>query len=265
MLIIKKNYLIYIIILLISMLITSVITSKIVKIQTEKNIFSPEKDSFCSDKESTKNYEEFLMQKYIEKKLIALTFDDGPSRYTESLVDELTKRNIHCTFFVIGKNIETMSSHMKFAYDSGNEIAIHTYTHKLFTSLKKEEIESEIKKTRDLIFNSIQKEPTLIRVPYGAINKKVEDVINYSSLKSILWTVDSKDWKFKNVDRIYNYVLKNIKGNDIILMHDAYKTSIDSAIKIIDTLTEKCYTFVTVSEFLNIKEKCTNQETKKAN
>lgn len=207
----------------------------------------------CLEKEKQERTE-FLISKYKEKKLIALTFDDGPSKYTEQLIDELKKRNVVATFFLLGENAQKWSSVIQFEIDAGNEVGIHSYKHKLFTKLTEVEINEQIAQTKFIILKESESPITLIRVPYGAINDRVEKVLDENGLKNILWTVDSKDWKFRNVDKIYRYVLKNIKGNEIILMHDIYNTSVTSALNLVDHLQAECYTFVTVSEFLEIEE-----------
>lgn len=201
-----------------------------------------------NEEDKFKERENLILEKYKEKKLIALTFDDGPSKYTETLIDELKKRNIVATFFVLGQSVEKYPETVKFAYDTGNEIGIHGYSHKLFTKLTEEEIVEEITKTTDIVSKYIDIPITFIRVPYGSRNEKVDSVLEKYNLTDILWSVDSKDWKLKNSKKVYNYVLKYIKGNDIILMHDTFQTSINAAIEIVDFLTDKGYLFVTISE-----------------
>lgn len=200
--------------------------------------------------EDENNYIEFLQEKYNDKKLIALTFDDGPSKYTHELIDELNKRKIHVTFFVLGENIEKYPDSLKFAIDSGNEIGIHSYKHKLFTKLSTDEINEQINLTQDLIYSISPIDITYIRVPYGSINTKVENVLISNNLVNILWDVDSLDWKFKNKTKTYNYMLRKITGNDIVLMHDTFKTSISASLLLIDKLTSDGYVFVTVSELI---------------
>ena len=197
---------------------------------------------------------EMLLQKYQEKKLIALTFDDGPGKYTSQLIDELTKRNVSVTFFLLGENIEKFKDTVRFEVDTGNEIGIHSYEHRLFTKLTAQEIHEQIDKTKYLILEITDVPITLIRVPYGSINENVRKILDYQELTNILWTVDSKDWKFRDADKTFTYILKNLKGNDIILMHDIYPTSITCALKLIDYLQAESYVFVTVSEFLEIKQ-----------
>lgn len=197
---------------------------------------------------------EFLQKKFEERKLLALTFDDGPSKYTEKFVEELHKRNIIVTFFVLGENAKKYPNTVKLAYDFGNEIGIHSYEHKLFTKLTEEEIILEIDKTKQTIKNYVDSPITLIRVPYGSRNKKVDMVLEKLNLTDILWDVDSKDWKLKNTTKVYNYTLKYIKGNNIILMHDTFKTSIEAALKLVDSLSSSGYIFVNVSTLLEFKE-----------
>lgn len=260
---INKKYIIYILIIILLITFTSFFIAKLSNKRVAINENLSDNNSYCQDNESMneKNREDYLIKAYKNKKLIALTFDDGPSKYTEKLVNELNKRNVNATFFVIGKNVEDLNNYMKIAYDAGNEIAIHAYSHKLFTSLDRKGIEDEITKTSDLITKFIQGfAPSLIRVPYGSTNKKVDEVINNFGLTNIKWTVDSRDWKLRNTNRVYSYIMKNIKGNEIVLMHDIYLTSVEAAIKIVDTLQCKGYTFVTVSEFVKIKEMVENEE-----
>lgn len=215
---------------------------------------SPEDEYKCNDLTKFKERNEFLKEQYRNKKLVALTFDDGPSEYTTTLIDELKKRDIVATFFVLGSEVEKYPETLKFAYDTGNEIGIHSYEHKLFTKLSEEEILEQVYKTRNVIFELTSQNPELIRVPYGSLNKEIKKVLNEHELTSVLWNVDSLDWKFKNTKKTYEYVMKKFKGNDIILMHDSFKTSVEAATLIIDKLQNECYTFVTVSEFLKIKE-----------
>ena len=79
-------------------------------------------------------------------------------------------------------------------------------------------------------------------------------VLEKLNLTDILWDVDSKDWKLKNTTKVYNNTIKCIKGNNIILMHDTFKTSIEAAIKLVDSLSSNGYIFVNVSTLLEFKE-----------
>ncbi|MEG1141691.1 MAG: polysaccharide deacetylase family protein [Clostridia bacterium] len=195
--------------------------------------------------------DEELYKLYKQKKLIMLTFDDGPSKYTQYLSEELTKRNAKATFFVLGQNIDKHD--ILNEVNKNHEIGMHGYDHKLFTRLKNEQIQNQIDITNNKIFEKTNKKTSLIRVPYGSVSIRVNNMLKKNELTSILWTVDSKDWSYRNTDKTYNHVIKKIQGNDIILMHDIYETSIKTALKLVDELTNKGYKFITVSEYLAIK------------
>lgn len=216
---------------------------------------APSQQEICDDTPYTKR-ELLLQERYRQKKLIALTFDDGPSKYTKLLLEELQKRDVHVTFFILGENATKRKEILTLEHQLGHEIGIHSYVHKLFTRLKDDEILEQIDKTKNIIYEATDTEALLIRVPYGSVNTRVESLLEKTQLTSILWNVDSKDWKFRNKQKIYQYLLKKVKGNDIILMHDTYKTSVDAALELIDTMQNKCYEFVTITEFLQTKEIC---------
>lgn len=249
--VLSKKYFIFLIILLLILIILSLLFTK-----TNKSLVENQDKGLNivqSTYQDTYN-KEFLQKKFEERKLLALTFDDGPSKYTEKFVEELHKRNIIVTFFILGENAKKYPNTVKLAYDFGNEIGIHSYEHKLFTKLTEEEIILEIDRTKQTIKNYVDSPITLIRVPYGSRNKKVDMVLEKLNLTDILWDVDSKDWKLKNTTKVYNYTLKCIKGNNIILMHDTFKTSIEAAIKLVDSLSSNGYIFVNVSTLLEFKE-----------
>lgn len=182
-----------------------------------------------------------------ERKLVALTFDDGPSRYTNELIEILNENDAHATFFLIGQNISANSDAVINAYESGNEIAIHTYSHTSFTNMTIEDVISEIDTTRSIIEELGVEPANLVRPPYGSINSELVENINASL---ILWNVDTEDWKSRDVESIKNEVYDAISEGDIILFHDAYPTTIEAIRELLPELSDE-YEFVTVSELFN--------------
>ena len=187
-------------------------------------------------------------EEYIEeRKLVALTFDDGPSKYTNGLIDILNANNAHATFFLIGQNISANSDAVINAYESGNEIAIHTYSHTSFTNMTIEKVISEIDTTRNIIQELGVEPANLVRHPYGNLNETLIDGINASL---ILWNVDTEDWKSRDVESIKSEVYEAISEGDIILFHDVYPTTIEAVRELLPELSNE-YEFVTVSELFN--------------
>ena len=180
-------------------------------------------------------------------KVVALTFDDGPSRYTSMLLDGLKERDVKVSFFVLGSKAEKNYEILKRMSDEGHLIGNHTYSHKNLYRLSAEEIFNEIDKT-NLIIESITGTSTkYFRPSYGLYNQKIEELTN---MKIILWNLDTLDWKIKNSKQITRRVVSTVKDGSIILMHDVYKTSVKAALDIIDKLQEEGYTFLRVDELM---------------
>lgn len=200
--------------------------------------------------EKIKNeYIKKVLNTYKDKKVIALTFDDGPSKYTKTLLEILQKHNVHATFFLLGNKAEKNPELVYDIYSSGHLVASHGYSHKIFTKLSEEEIKEEIKLSKDVIENITNTPLKFIRVPYGIISDDVLDILNENYLTSVLWHIDSTDWKLKNTTKIYNKVIKKASNRRIILMHDTYKASVNAVDKIIENLKDE-YSFVTVEELM---------------
>lgn len=197
------------------------------------------------------------------KKLIAITFDDGPyTPVTCSLLDRLDKYNARVTFFVLGSRLDGSQSYretMKRAYEMGNQIASHTYSHSDLTSLSKEALYNDVAKANAAVKNVIGVEPTAIRPPYGAINSTVEAAANKNI---IMWSVDSLDWKYRNADTVCSNICNSAFDGAIVLLHDLYQTSVDGAIRAMDILQGKGYAFVTVDELAQLRGVQMNTSTK---
>ena len=186
----------------------------------------------------------------LEKKYVALSFDDGPSKYTQDIVNYLIETNSNATFFVIGENALKNKDIVLYIANSNLEIGNHTYTHPWLSKLNDNEIKNEIKNTQDIIYNLTGYIPVLFRPSYGDINNRLRNIID---LELIMWTNDSKDWKYKSSKTIASNVIRNVKNFDIILMHDTYKRTYESLKIIIPKLKDMGYEIVSVSELLEIK------------
>lgn len=181
------------------------------------------------------------------KPMIALTFDDGPNHNTNRVLDILEKYNVKATFFILGTNIKGNENIIKRMNDLGMEIGNHMYSHKLLTKLEDEKILSEVKEVDNLIFNIINRYPTLIRPSYGTINSRIKKIMDRPI---IIWNIDTLDWKYHNSKNIASRVLKKASNGDIILMHDIYRATANSLEIIIPKLLSDGYKLVTVSELL---------------
>lgn len=185
------------------------------------------------------------------EKVIALTFDDGPSKYTDKIIEYLYENDCKATFFILGNKVNNYSDVLNKSISYGNEIGNHSYNHKWLIKLKKEEMINQIEKTQNLIYQNTGYIPKLLRPTYGSVNSTLRSSTN---LDIALWNVDTLDWKYKSINRIVNRATKGLKDGNIILMHDIYKRTYESLKKIVPIIKEKGYKCVTISELNEIKK-----------
>lgn len=186
-----------------------------------------------------------------EDKVVALTFDDGPSKYTKDILDILKKYDACGTFFLIGNKVSFYGEVLREMLSEGNEIGNHSYDHKYLTRLSEEEVKDEISKTQDEIKRVTGYTPTLFRPTYGGYNNTLK---SYIDLTFVLWDVDSRDWSVKSTEGIMSNVFKDVKSGSIILFHDNHEYSVNALPSVIKELKKQGYKFVTVSELLELKK-----------
>lgn len=185
------------------------------------------------------------------KPVIALTFDDGPSRYTEEILETLRRNEVCATFFVLGNKVEDYQEVLKKSVSYHNELGNHSYNHKWLSRLPINSLKEQIEKTQQVLQETLSYQPKYLRPTYGSVNDRIR---KNTELKIVLWTVDTKDWKITNVDRIIEKATTNIKDGDIILMHDIFERSSQALEKIIPILKEQGFQFVTISELEEVKK-----------
>lgn len=180
------------------------------------------------------------------KKYVALTFDDGPHKtYTPQLLDTLKEKWVHATFFILGKNIAGKEAILERMKNEWNEISAHSWSHPSFTKISKQAIRTEMQKTDDAIRAAVGITPNLFRPPYGAYD---QSVLKTTGKTVIMWSVDSLDWKNRNIQKNLKKTLSQVHDGAIILFHDIHKESVDTIPVLIDQLREQWYEFLTVSE-----------------
>lgn len=191
-----------------------------------------------------------------EKKLVALTFDDGPGPYTERLLDEMKKRDVRATFFLLGTRVNSYPDLIKRMDAEGHAIGNHSNDHENLTTLSLSGVRSTMNKTAQKVKKILGYNPEVMRCPGGACNDTVKKYAKEAGIPIAYWDVDTRDWESRNVDAIMDVCFgKNgIKDGSIVLLHDIHETSVDASIKIMDRLIDEGYTFVTVPELIVARE-----------
>jgi peptidoglycan/xylan/chitin deacetylase (PgdA/CDA1 family) len=183
---------------------------------------------------------------------LALTFDDGPSPgVTDRVLEELAKRNLRATFFMIGSKVAAYKSLAKEVFDAGHELANHTYTHPKLSSLSSERVTQELQKTQDILAEITGRVPNWFRPPYGAFNREGQGSIpRGKDLGVAYWSVDPRDWAQPGVRSIVEHIAKNAKPGSIILLHDLHRQTADATGEVLDRLEDKAYRLTQLSRFL---------------
>lgn len=185
---------------------------------------------------------------------IALTFDDGPHpRYTKEILAILEEYQICATFFIIGVNASNYPEDLQRIVDAGCEIGNHTDSHCRIKALSEEEIRTEITQCEERIYRLCGVHPHVFRPPEGMMNDSLKKVASEMGYQLVLWSIDTKDWAMNPPREIQNTVKNQIRGGDIILMHDYVSggnTTCAALRLLIPMLLARGYEFVTVSELI---------------
>jgi|GEM_PF-1374044 len=182
---------------------------------------------------------------YGNKPMVALTFDDGPTKYTDDILDTLDKYGAKATFFVIGSMANSHQSQLKREYDMGMLIGNHTYNHPSLTKISADEIKSQLSRTDDVVRSVTGQGTKYLRPPGGAVNDKVKSAV---SKPIINWSVDTVDWKNRSASATASIALNGAKDGSIILMHDRLSSTAEAVKTIVPTLVDRGYQLVTIEE-----------------
>lgn len=189
------------------------------------------------------------------KKLVALTFDDGPDNlYTPKILDLLKQEQVKATFYVIGIQTKKYPQVVKRIGDEGHAVGIHTWSHVNLNRVDANEAKWQVEYCAGQLKAILGYTPNMVRPPFGSINGNVLRQLNKDGFWAISWSVDTKDWRGKPVNTMMTTVQQELKPGGIILMHSAgshsayLNNSIALLPQLITNLKQQGYTFVTVPE-----------------
>lgn len=169
---------------------------------------------------------------------VALTFDDGPSKYSKAIVDILKAYQVGGTFFYNGVNVAKHKDSVHYVKANGYSIGNHSMNHSLLTRLNYVNQEKELIASKQILEEITGEKVTLFRPPYGAMNEATIDLAKKHGNKLVFWNIDPKDWKTRNSDKIINYILNSNPSGSIILLHESQYV-VDALPRIIEYLQGK--------------------------
>jgi len=183
---------------------------------------------------------------------IALTFDDGPGRLTEPVLDVLGARGARATFNVLGERVEGRERLLRRILEEGHEIGSHAFHHEHLGG-RPLEAWRQLRRTGAALQEAVGIRPSVFRAPYGHVSRGVVAAAGVLGMTTVGWDVDPRDYEAPPAKVIHQRVAAAIEPGSIVLLHDdrrALEPTVTALEKILATLAERGLEPVTVSELL---------------
>ncbi len=184
------------------------------------------------------------------KNMISITFNvDWGEEYIPALLNILADENIKATFFITGNWAGKFPGLLKDIAEQGHEIGNHGYTHAHPVKLSENQFINHIKKNESLLYNLTGSKTSLYAPPYGEVNKRITKIAADLGYNTIMWSVDSLDWKRPAAEIIVQRVINKVEDGGIILLHPT-RTTVEALPEIIKKLRERKFKFVPISKLI---------------
>ena len=193
-----------------------------------------------------------------DEKVVALTFDDGPTDKTTEILQNLDELGIKCTFFLTGREMEENMSYAQAIADAGHQIGSHSYSHNHMVLKSMVFIENELDTTNDIIRQAGFTGDIVFRPPYGKKLIFLPIALKKRDMVTIMWDIEPDSYKevASSSENIADYVIDNVQNGSIILLHIMYdggQNARDALPEIVSRLEDMGYSFVTVNELLALQ------------
>jgi peptidoglycan/xylan/chitin deacetylase (PgdA/CDA1 family) len=194
-----------------------------------------------------------------ESKLLALTFDDGPNDpYTLRLLDILDKHKVRATFFLIGRCVQQRPKIVRELLDAGHSIGNHTFSHPLLIFQSAANVAYEMEACGRALTEAVGEHSNLFRPPFGGRRPAVLRIARRLGLEPVMWNVTGYDWNAPSPEYIERKVTSQIRGGDVILLHDGSHVqmgadrsrTVIATDRLIDRYQGEGYQFITIPEMI---------------
>lgn len=202
---------------------------------------------------------DYFLEGLTQQKTVALTFDDGPSPYTQGILDLLAKHQVRATFYLIGQNLEQFPAVARAAQAAGHTLANHSWDHQHFSGQTPQALWANLERTSDAFERLLGFRPRLYRPPYGEVSDGQVSLLAGLGIKTILWSIDTRDWNMPSVvsSDIVRTASVNAHGEAIVLMHDGggvRSNTVQALEAIILHYKAQGYRFVTVDQMIGVSK-----------
>ena len=192
-------------------------------------------------------------------RLLALTYDDGPNDpYTWRVMEVLERHGVKATFFLVGQFVRQKPEIARALVAAGHVIGSHTWDHPNLIFCSTSEVRRQLEQAQKAIFDATGVEPRLFRPPFGGRRPASLRTVRAFGLTSIMWNVTCYDWKAEAAEEIVAHAERQIRGGDVILLHDGgYRRmgadrsrSVAASEQILTRYKSKGYKFVTIPQMM---------------
>lgn len=190
---------------------------------------------------------------------LALTYDDGPNDpHTLQLMDVLARHDVKATFFVLGKFVQQKAEIVRALVAAGHVIGNHSWDHPPLIFATDAELRSQVERTQAAVFDACGMTPTLFRPPYGGRRPGTLQAVRKLGLEPVMWNVTCYDWKTSSADKVFAHAQRQIRGGDVILMHDGDQAAmganrrhtVEASDQLIAYYKGQAYEFLTVPKMM---------------
>ncbi len=192
-------------------------------------------------------------------KQLALTYDDGPNDpHTQHLLDVLARHQVHATFFLIGRYVQQRPDVVRELIKAGHVVGNHTFTHPLLIFKSAREVRAQLESCNRALTDAVGEHSNLFRPPFGGRRPAVLRMARQMGLEPIMWNVTGYDWNATSAEQIERKVTRQVRGGDVILLHDGghrdfgadRSYTITATDRLISRYKSEGYEFVTIPEML---------------
>jgi peptidoglycan-N-acetylglucosamine deacetylase len=194
---------------------------------------------------------------------LALTYDDGPNDpYTWQLLEVLQRHDVKATFFLLGRFVRQKPEIARAVVTAGHAIGIHAWDHPNLIFASAAETRRQLQQTQQAIFEATGFSAQIFRPPFGGRRPSTLKIAREMNLEPVMWTVTCYDWKARSADEIVGRAERQIRGGDVILLHDGEfhrigvdrSRSIAASDRLISRYQAEGYAFVTVPEMMGLRQ-----------
>ncbi len=192
-------------------------------------------------------------------KQLALTYDDGPNDpHTQHLLDVLARHEVRATFFLIGRYVQLRPDIVRELIKAGHVVGNHTFTHPLLIFKSAREVRSQLESCTRALTDAVGEHSNLFRPPFGGRRPAVLRIVRQLGLDPIMWNVTGYDWNATSAEQIERKVTGQVRGGDVILLHDGghrdfgadRSYTVTATDRLISRYKSEGYEFVTIPEMM---------------